>query len=148
VFRDATLSSGVLEANLGLEEFPTPAELWRRLCAYKGWSPEAQAITEQDYAPSKTPRYCQIAAINRTVEAIARGQRRILLVMATGTGKTYTAFDKSYEIYLSLRPVQGDPRRSGQGRVRLASAARHDRQAKKPADIRALWSVVSAGSVA
>ena len=92
VFRDATLGDGVLERNLTLEEFPSPVDLWARLCAWKGWTPEVCKVTESDYAPSRTPRYYQINAINRTVEAIARGQNRVLLVMATGTGKTYTAF--------------------------------------------------------
>jgi type I restriction enzyme R subunit len=101
VFRDATLTGGTLETNLALSEFPSPAELWRRLCAHKGWAPEVQAVAEQDYAPSKTPRYYQMAAINRTVEAIAQGQRRILLVMATGTGKTYTAFQIIHRLWKS-----------------------------------------------
>lgn len=90
VFRDATLTDGVLERNLTLEEFPSPAELWARYCAWKGWTPEQRRVTEYDYAPTKTPRYYQLNAINRTVEAVARGQNRALLVMATGTGKTYT----------------------------------------------------------
>ena len=86
VFRDATLAGGVLESNLALDQFPTPAELWERLCAWKGWTPEVRRLTEQPYAPSKTPRYYQLNAINRTVEAIAAGQQRALLVMATVTG--------------------------------------------------------------
>lgn len=101
VFRDATLATGTLETSLGLDEFPSPAELWARLCAHKGWTPEVQAITAQPYSPSKTPRYYQLNAINRTVEAIARGQNRILLVMATGTGKTYTAFQIIYRLWKS-----------------------------------------------
>ena len=101
VFRDATLATGTLETSLGLDEFPTPAELWARLCVHKGWTPEVQAITAQPYSPSKTPRYYQLNAINRTVEAIARGQDRILLVMATGTGKTYTAFQIIYRLWKS-----------------------------------------------
>ncbi len=101
VFRDATLATGTLETNLALDQFPSPAELWTRLCAYKGWTPDEQAIAGQPYSPSKTPRYYQMSAINRTVEAIARGQNRILLVMATGTGKTYTAFQIIYRLWKS-----------------------------------------------
>ncbi|MDP1535490.1 MAG: DEAD/DEAH box helicase family protein, partial [Rubrivivax sp.] len=92
VFRDATLATGVLEQNLTLNEFPSPIELWERYCAWKGWSPEVRQVTEFEYGPGKAPRYYQMTAINRTVEAIAQGQTRVLLVMATGTGKTYTAF--------------------------------------------------------
>lgn len=101
VFRDATLANGVLERNLTLEEFPSPAELWARYCAWKGWTPEVRQITEHDYAPAKTPRYYQLNAINRTVEAVARGQNRALLVMATGTGKTYTAFQIIWRLWKS-----------------------------------------------
>ena len=101
VFRDATLADGVLESNLALDQLPTPAELWERLCAWKGWTPKARHLTEQPYAPSKTPRYYQLNAINRTVEAIAAGQQRALLVMATGTGKTYTAFQIIWRLWKS-----------------------------------------------
>lgn len=101
VFRDATLADGVLERNLTLDEFPSPQELWNRYCAWKGWTPEVRQITEFDYAPAKTPRYYQLNAINRTVEAIAAGQKRVLLVMATGTGKTYTAFQIIWRLWKS-----------------------------------------------
>ena len=99
VFRDATLTDGVLERNLAMDEFPSPSELWARYCAWKGWSPEVRKVAESDYAPSKTPRYYQLNAINRTVEAIAQGQSRVLLVMATGTGKTYTAFQIIWRLW-------------------------------------------------
>ncbi len=101
VFRDATLTDGVLERNLTLEEFPSPAELWARYCTWKGWTPEVRRVTEHDYAPAKTPRYYQLNAINRTVEAVARGQHRALLVMATGAGKTYTAFQIIWRLWKS-----------------------------------------------
>ncbi|MBU3738363.1 MAG: DEAD/DEAH box helicase, partial [Rhodoferax sp.] len=101
VFRDATLSTGVLEQTLSLDQFPSPADLWARYCAWKGWSPQVQQVAAYDYAPSKTPRYYQLNAINRTVEAIARGQHRVLLVMATGTGKTYTAFQIIWRLWKS-----------------------------------------------
>ena len=101
VFRDATLADGVLERTLTLDEFPSPAELWARYCTWKGWTPEVRQVTEFDYAPSKTPRYYQLQAINRTVEAIACGRKRVLLVMATGTGKTYTAFQIIWRLWKS-----------------------------------------------
>ena len=101
VFRDATLSDGVLERNLSLDEFPSPADLWAKYCAWKGWTPDVQQVVASDYAPSKTPRYYQLAAINRTVEAVAQGRHRVLLVMATGTGKTYTAFQIIWRLWKS-----------------------------------------------
>jgi type I restriction enzyme R subunit len=101
VFRDATLAGGMLESNLTLDQFPAPADLWGRLCAWKGWTPEVRQLTEQPYAPSKTPRYYQLNAVNRTTEAIAGGRQRALLVMATGTGKTYTAFQIIWRLWKS-----------------------------------------------
>lgn len=101
VFRDATLASGVLEQSISLEDFPSPQELWKRYCASKGWTPEVERVASFDYSPSKTPRYYQLNAINRTVEAIANGQDRVLLVMATGTGKTYTAFQIIWRLWKS-----------------------------------------------
>ena len=101
VFRDATLATGVLEQNLTLEEFPSPQELWNRYCAWKGWSTEESRVAGFDYAPHKTPRYYQLNAVNRAVEAIAAGQNRVLLVMATGTGKTYTAFQIIWRLWKS-----------------------------------------------
>ncbi len=101
VFRDATLADGVLERNLTLDEFPSPQELWNRYCAWKGWSDEVRRVAAFDYAPAKTPRYYQLNAINRTVEAIASGRKRALLVMATGTGKTYTAFQIIWRLWKS-----------------------------------------------
>ncbi len=99
IFRDQTLATGTLEQFLTLEEFPSPAELWERYCAWKGWSPEVRKVTEYPYAPCRTPRYYQMSAINGTVQAIAKGQQRILLVMATGTGKTYTAFQIIWRLW-------------------------------------------------
>jgi len=101
VFRDATLADGVLERNITLEEFPSPQDLWERYCAWKGWTPAVRRVTEFEYAPSKTPRYYQINAINRAVEAIAQGKNRAMLVMATGTGKTYTAFQIIWRLWKS-----------------------------------------------
>ncbi len=103
VFRDATEQSkeGELEKTLGLHEFPSPDQLWEKLCAFKGWPAPVRQINSQAFAPSKTPRYYQLTAINRTVEAIANGQQRALLVMATGTGKTYTAFQIIWRLWKS-----------------------------------------------
>lgn len=101
VFRDATLSDGVLERDLTLDQFPNPAELWAKYCTWKGWTQAVEQIAATDYAPSKTPRYYQLGAINRTVEAIAAGKNRALLVMATGTGKTYTAFQIIWRLWKS-----------------------------------------------
>ena len=92
---DRTASAGPVERELTLAEFPSPAALWQRLVNSKQMAPDVAEVVEQDYyldRSGREPRYYQLVAINRTVEAIARGQRRILLVMATGTGKTYTAF--------------------------------------------------------
>jgi type I restriction enzyme R subunit len=114
VFRDATLSTGTLERTIALDQFPSPADLWDRLCKWKGWTPEVRHVAESDYAPSKVPRYYQLNAINRTVEAIACGQNRVLLVMATGTGKTYTAFQIIHRLWKSS--WQAD-KPSGQKRI-------------------------------
>lgn len=94
-----------VERELSLAEFPTPEELWRRYCEYKGINePEERRLYSQDYYPSpdnKTPRYYQLTAINRTIEAIAKGQNRVLLVMATGTGKTFTSFQIIWRLWKS-----------------------------------------------
>lgn len=83
------------EREIPLEEFPSPKDLWRRHCSARGLTAaQAEKIVEPYYYSyeSITPRYYQRIAINRVMEAVAKGQRRMLLVMATGTGKTYTAF--------------------------------------------------------
>ena len=96
VFHDKTVKSGQREKELALDAFPSPDELWRKyLDTQEIKTPEARHLVGQEYfvdESEKTPRYYQQNAINRTIEAIAREQNRILLVMATGTGKTYTAF--------------------------------------------------------
>lgn len=101
IFRDRTLADGVLERELALDEFPGPDELWQRYCAWKGWSADVRRVAESPWFPGKSPRYYQIAAVNRTVEAIAAGRNRVLLVMATGTGKTYTAFQIIWRLWKS-----------------------------------------------
>lgn len=93
-FTEYDFITGV-ERNIGLDEFPTPEQLKERLNESRGLTPEAQKIVETPYyfdAYSHEPRYYQRIAIDRTVEAVAKGQNRILLVMATGTGKTFTSF--------------------------------------------------------
>ena len=106
VFHDRTGASTPLEPNLPLEGFPSPTDLWARYRAWKGLTPEAEKIVLQDYfddGSGKTPRYYQANAINATIEAIAKGQDRILLVMATGTGKTYTAFQIIWRLWKARR---------------------------------------------
>ena len=83
------------ERELALNDFPTPDELFARYRGEEKTEPAVEHIRKQSYySGQKTwpPRYYQRIAINRTVEAISNGQKRLLLVMATGTGKTYTAF--------------------------------------------------------
>jgi type I restriction enzyme R subunit len=99
---DRTKDFGQVERELSLQEFPSPQALWDRYKAAKGISDQVQHVIEQEYyfeQGGKAPRYYQRVAINRTVEAIAKGQDRILLVMATGTGKTYTAFQIIHRLW-------------------------------------------------
>ena len=101
---DRTVESGPLERELFMDSFPSPTELWNRYCAYRDISFDHEPVVTQDYyvdASGKAPRYYQQTAINRAVEAIAKGQDRILLVMATGTGKTYTAFQIIWRLWKS-----------------------------------------------
>jgi type I restriction enzyme, R subunit len=99
---DRTVTSGTVTREIPLDQFPSPQELWQRYCAAKGWSDTQQQVNIQDYyddGSKKAPRYYQHIAINRTVEAIAQGENRVLLVMATGTGKTYTAFQIIWRLW-------------------------------------------------
>jgi type I restriction enzyme R subunit len=99
---DRTGQSDEVERELSLDEFPTPQELWRRYCLHKGLTPEIEAVVSQDYysdGSGKSARYYQLNAVNRAVEAVAKGQDRLLLVMATGTGKTYTAFQIIWRLW-------------------------------------------------
>lgn len=92
------------ERMFGLEDFPTEQELVERYKLETGLTIEQEKILNQPYYTSQNtypPRYYQRIAINRTVDAIARGQQRLLLVMATGTGKTYTAFQIVYRMLQS-----------------------------------------------
>ncbi len=90
-----------LETELSLENFPSPDELWRRYSEWKNIDSRSEQIIEQDYYydPGRKPRYYQQVAINKSVEAVANKQNRILLVMATGTGKTYTAFQIIWKLW-------------------------------------------------
>lgn len=102
VFHDRTGKSDPIEQTLSLDAFPSPTELWSRYRAAKGLSDEVERVVRQPYhddGTDKEPRYYQRIAVQRTVEAVARGQRRILLTMATGTGKTYTAFQIIWRLW-------------------------------------------------
>lgn len=105
LFHDRTATGRNIETEISLDDFPTPEQLWQKYKKYKGIeSPEAEKIISQDYyfdGTNRKPRYYQQIAVNRTVEAIANGQNRILLVMATGTGKTYTAFQIIHRLWKS-----------------------------------------------
>ena len=101
---DRTATGGTVTQEIPLDAFPSPAELWARYQKAKGYSAKEEAVVTQDYyddGSGKAPRYYQRIAINRTVEAIARGETRLLLVMATGTGKTYTAFQIIWRLWKS-----------------------------------------------
>jgi type I restriction enzyme, R subunit len=105
VYHDRTATGEDIEQELSLENFPSSAQLWEKYKQYKGIVTEqGEKISTQKYfsdGSGRKPRYYQQIAINRTVEAIANGQNRILLVMATGTGKTYTAFQIIYRLWKS-----------------------------------------------
>ncbi len=99
---DRTATSGTVNREIPLDRFPAPEELWERYCKARGWTGNQQQVNTQDYyedGSGKSPRYYQHIAINRTVDAIARGENRVLLVMATGTGKTYTAFQIIWRLW-------------------------------------------------
>ena len=105
LFHDRTATNEQIETELDMDSFPAPQQLWEKYKKYKGIETiDAEKIASQDYyfdGSGRKPRYYQQIAINRTVEAIALGQKRILLVMATGTGKTYTAFQIIYRLWKS-----------------------------------------------
>ncbi|MES2000647.1 MAG: DEAD/DEAH box helicase family protein [Pseudomonadota bacterium] len=105
LLHDCTGLADKTEQVLALDDFPSPAQLWQRYCQWKGLETvEARHTVEMSYyddGTSRAPRYYQANAINNTVEAVAKGQQRILLVMATGTGKTYTAFQIIWRLWKS-----------------------------------------------
>lgn len=101
---DRTKSTGKIENEMPLESFPSPDDLWQRYRTFKGIDDKVSSIINQEYhddGSGKTPRYYQQIAINRTIEAVSKGEKRILLVMATGTGKTYTAFQIIWRLWKS-----------------------------------------------
>jgi type I restriction enzyme R subunit len=103
LFHDRTRTE-TPERHLGLDDFPSPEALLRRYQEHLGLTDAQLSIVTQDpYSDGsgKEPRYYQVNAITRTLEAIARGQQRILLVMATGTGKTLTAFQIIWRLWKS-----------------------------------------------
>ena len=102
LFHNKVTTDGVIERELALHEFPSPGTLWSWWLAHRGLSQPQAALISQDYysdGSGKAPRYYQLLAINKTVDAIAAGQKRILLVMATGTGKTFTAFQIIWRLW-------------------------------------------------
>lgn len=103
IFHDKSVRGEDIERELDLDDFPSPQALWAKYKEYKGiTSPDVENLIAQDYyddGSGRKPRYYQQIAINRTIEAIAKGQNRILLVMATGTGKTYTAFQIAHRLW-------------------------------------------------
>jgi type I restriction enzyme R subunit len=91
-----------IETKFPLEAFPTPDDLWKRYKTFRGIKDSSEALVTQPYhigSSDKEPRYYQVEAINRTIEAVANGKKRVLLVMATGTGKTYTTFQIIWRLW-------------------------------------------------
>lgn len=105
LMHDRTGHASVTELEIAINQFPSPEALWQRYCTWKGLeTAQAKTTVEVPYyddGSGRAPRYYQASAINNTVEAVARGQQRILLVMATGTGKTYTAFQIIWRLWKS-----------------------------------------------
>ena len=104
LFHNKIATDGMIEREISLDEFPSPETLWEWWCIHRGLSAPQQQLVTQDYysdGSNKTPRYYQLLAIDKTIEAIAKGQNRILLVMATGTGKTFTAFQIIWRLWKS-----------------------------------------------
>jgi type I restriction enzyme, R subunit len=102
LFHNKIAIDGMIEREIGLHEFPAAETLWQWWAAHRGLSEAQQNLVRQDYysdGSDKTPRYYQLLAIDKTIEAIAKGQNRILLVMATGTGKTFTAFQIIWRLW-------------------------------------------------
>jgi type I restriction enzyme R subunit len=104
LFHNKLTADGIIERELSLDEFPSADALWKCWAERKGLTDKQSELVTQDYysdGTDKTPRYYQVLAINKTVEAVAKGENRILLVMATGTGKTYTAFQIIWRLWKS-----------------------------------------------
>ena len=104
LFHNKIATDGIIEREISLQEFPSADLLWQWWSTYRGLSDRQENLVTQDYysdGSNKTPRYYQLLAINKTIEAIAKGQNRLLLVMATGTGKTFTAFQIIWRLWKS-----------------------------------------------
>ena len=102
VFHNKYITEGDVEIPLSLDKFPAPETLWQMYQEKEHLGPQRERVIAEPYYvdnSNKQPRYYQINAINKTVEAIASGQNRVLLVMATGTGKTYTAFQIIWRLW-------------------------------------------------
>lgn len=103
VFHDKTVADGQpIESEISLDAFPSAEQLWQKFRAFKGYTDAQMPFITQAYyddGSGKAPRYYQLQAINKTIEAVSRGQQRNLLVMATGTGKTYTAFQIIWRLW-------------------------------------------------
>lgn len=102
LFHNKLAQDGIIERELSLDAFPNAGQLWQWWADSKGFTDKQKEVVTQDYysdGTDKAPRYYQLLAINKTVEAIAKGEDRILLVMATGTGKTYTAFQVIWRLW-------------------------------------------------
>ena len=104
LFHNKIATDGIVEREVDLHEFPSAEALWTMWATHRGLNIAQSQLVTQDYysdGSNKTPRYYQLLAINKTIEAIVKGQDRILLVMATGTGKTYTAFQIIWRLWKS-----------------------------------------------
>ena len=104
LFHDRLATSGTIEQELPLDQFPSPTDLWARYCHAKDINQTKLPVITQDYysdGSGRIPRYYQSIAVNRVVEAVSNGKKRALLVMATGTGKTFTAFQIIWRLWKS-----------------------------------------------
>lgn len=98
----AAAAGAPIETEFGMDAFPDPDTLWQRYRHFHRIATDEAELVQQPYhidLSGKEPRYYQTEAINRTVEAVAKGQKRVLLVMATGTGKTYTTFQIIWRLW-------------------------------------------------
>jgi len=104
LFHNGLAKDDKIEKEIPFDTFPSPEELWEQYCDVNGITAEQNKVITYDYfndGSGKAPRYYQINAINKAIEAIAHGEKRVLLVMATGTGKTYTAFQIIWRLWKS-----------------------------------------------
>jgi len=102
LMHDRSASGDTVEREISLEEMPSPDQLWLRYATWKGIASAENPVVNQDYfddGSGKTPRYYQTLAVNRVIEETTKGRDRLLLVMATGTGKTYTAFQIIWRLW-------------------------------------------------